>query len=85
MINMFTHYLPKHLVFQCQELLHIRSNMLYKIVDILLVEKSVHFFFCQNDDNILESLLRGINEINGVRFMGAFDVLHIRLYAYLVL
>jgi len=57
---MFTHDLPKHLVLQCQELLHIRNNMFYKIVDILPVEKSVHFFY-QNDDDILESLLGGIS------------------------
>jgi len=34
--------------------------MFYKIVDILPVEKRVEFFD-QNDDDILESLLGGIN------------------------
>jgi hypothetical protein len=37
--NTFTHDLSKHLVLQCQTLLHIRNSLFYTIVDILSVEK----------------------------------------------
>jgi hypothetical protein len=60
------HHLPKHLILQCQTLLHIRNCMYYKIVDIFPLEESVQFLY-HNDGNILESLLRGIN--NTIRSM----------------
>jgi len=61
--------------------------MFYKIVDILLVEKSVYFFLPKWSRYIGIFIMgyKPHNQINEVRFMGTFDVLHIRLHVYLVL
>jgi hypothetical protein len=49
-----------HLFSSCTDLLEIRTEMFYKIVDMLIVEDSV-CLFDQDDDEVAESLLGGMN------------------------
>ncbi|VDI57862.1 Hypothetical predicted protein [Mytilus galloprovincialis] len=54
--NLYNTDILMHYILCCKSLLQIRTEMFYKIVDILDVEDSVRFFN-QDDDEIVESLL----------------------------
>ena len=58
--NSYTTDLLKHYILSCTDLLEIRTEMFYKIVDMLIVEDSV-CLFDQDDDEVAESLLGGMN------------------------
>ena len=58
--NSYTTDLLKHYILSCTDLLEIRTEMFYKIVDMLTVEDSV-CFFDQDDDEFVESLLGSMN------------------------
>ena len=58
--NSYTTDLLKHYILSCTDLLELRTEMFYKIVDMLTVEDSV-CFFDQDDDEFVESLLGSMN------------------------
>ena len=57
--KLYTTDVLKHYILSCAYLLQIRTEMFYKIVDILSVEESV-CYFNQDDDETVEALLGGL-------------------------